>query len=677
MGRKQSFPETDAGGRAAPRAVVRLLALSLGVIATLAVAPLPLKSLLDDVVVTTADARGRGGGGGGRGGGGGGRGNDRGGRDDRGSGSSYGSGSSSGGSSGNSSSSSNSGNSSGNSSSSSNSGQKGRDNDDDDRSASNGSDKNSGPSERRGGAGATGGGGGGRGGGGNAGPPRTMVEVFDRMFKQPAAEKRSTTPAPASAPVTAKVPAVVPAAAPATARMGARSVRPAPVPLIPPLSRDGRASVSRTEFLAVNLDATYAVKARALGFEIGPSKQNAALGKSVSRVRPPHGTDAIHGLDMIRQLVAPTGFMPNYTYRLVPADRAPGVAVPAVRTELVNTMSPVTPCRGDRCAGRQLIQWSDQRLPGCSRGLHVGIIDTDVDHEHPAFARRLNSGTFLPTGSRPAPNWHGTGVLALLAGNPAGGTPGLIPHAEFYVASVFYVDSNGQVATDTQSLLDALDWMRQFEVKVINMSFAGPQDQLVQDAIARLARSGTVFVAAVGNEGPSAPPSYPAAYKQVVAVTAVSQDRRSYPYANRGDHVDLSAPGVDVWTAVPGMKEGYMSGTSFAAPFVTAAMATIYRQMPTHSKDGMLAAFEPQDLGPPGRDAVFGKGLVIAPKDCRVEPRTADGKPQQPSTASTPSAKREKPETVSAPSPWTPSVVMTPASGRKPPSPADISVGFR
>ena len=434
--------------------------------------------------------------------------------------------------------------------------------------------------------------------------------------------------------------------------------------------------MSHTDFLAVNLDAAHAGKARSLGFEIGPGKSSAALGnKSVSRVKPPGGTDALRGLDIVQQLVSPAHFSPNYLYRLVPSGPGQPISTPALRTELVNTMGDVVSCRGDHCAGRRLMDWDDKRLPGCSRGLHVGIIDTDVDHDHPAFPRRLRSGTFLPAGRNPAPNWHGTGVLALLAGNPAGGTPGLIPQAEFYVANVFYVDEDGQFATDTQSLLDALDWMRQFDVKVVNMSFAGPKDQLVQDAIASMARSGTVFVAAAGNEGPSAPPSYPAAYKQVVAVTAVSKDLRSYPYANRGDHIDFAAPGVDVWTAVPGMKEGYLSGTSFAAPFVTAAMATVYRRASSHSKDGMLGAFVPEDLGPPGRDAIFGRGLLKAPKDCQVDQQTAGGRPQSPAVA--PSAKRDQPETVSAPSPWAPSVVMSPASGRSPPSAGGLSAGFR
>ncbi len=51
-------------------------------------------------------------------------------------------------------------------------------------------------------------------------------------------------------------------------------------------------------------------------------------------------------------------------------------------------------------------------------------------------------------------------------------------------------------------------------------------------------------------------------------------------HANRGDYIDVAAPGVRVWTALPNNKEGAQSGTSFAAPFVTAIVAAIYKQSP-------------------------------------------------------------------------------------------------
>lgn len=254
----------------------------------------------------------------------------------------------------------------------------------------------------------------------------------------------------------------------------------------------------------------------------------------------------------------------------------------------------------------------------CSKGLRVGIIDTGVDHQHPAFAEgRLRLGSFQPEGRSAAPNWHGTGVLGLLAGNPRSGTPGLIPQSEFYVADVFFGDGSGDFATDTVSLLKALDWMGAFDVTIVNMSFAGPKDDLVQRMIADMSAKGVVFVAAAGNDGPTAPPSFPAAYRQVVAVTAVDKDMRIYPYANRGNHIDVAAPGVGIWTAVPNAMEGYRTGTSFATPYVTAILASVARSVPRRQKGDLLQLLTTIDLGAPGRDPIYGQGLLLAPSACR------------------------------------------------------------
>jgi subtilisin family serine protease len=151
---------------------------------------------------------------------------------------------------------------------------------------------------------------------------------------------------------------------------------------------------------------------------------------------------------------------------------------------------------------------------------------------------------------------------------------------------------------------------------VINMSMSGPSDELLQRAIVDMSARGVVFVAAAGNGGPNAPPSYPAAYEQVIAVTAVDKNLRSYNLANHGDYIDVAAPGVDVWTAMPGVLEGYQSGTSFAAPHVTAIVAAVHGRVQDKSKEGLLSALAIHDLGQPGRDRIYGRGLVLAPNTC-------------------------------------------------------------
>ena len=123
------------------------------------------------------------------------------------------------------------------------------------------------------------------------------------------------------------------------------------------------------------------------------------------------------------------------------------------------------------------------------------------------------------------------------------------------------------------------------------MSLVGPSDELVHAQIADMsARKGVVFIAAAGNGGPAAPPGYPAAYKEVIAVTAIDDRKRSYDYANRGRYIDVAAPGVRIWTAQPYNMEGMLNGTSFAAPFVTGIAAADLQQ---HAVAGAAARGAP------------------------------------------------------------------------------------
>jgi subtilisin family serine protease len=256
-------------------------------------------------------------------------------------------------------------------------------------------------------------------------------------------------------------------------------------------------------------------------------------------------------------------------------------------------------------------------LRSCTRNIRIGIIDTSIDRDHPAFrGRNVDIGNFLPDGAARTINWHGTGVLAVLAGSPDSGTPGLIPDAHFFAADVYHADEGGHPMADTASLLRALEWMRDSNVNVINMSMSGPYDELLQKAVADMSARGVLFVAAAGNDGPNAPPSYPAAYEQVIAVTAVDKNLRSYIHASHGDYIDVAAPGVGIWTAIPNLMEGYQSGTSFAVPHVTAILAAAQGQVQDKSKEGFLRALAIRDLGPAGRDPIYGRGLVTAPSGC-------------------------------------------------------------
>ena len=107
--------------------------------------------------------------------------------------------------------------------------------------------------------------------------------------------------------------------------------------------------------------------------------------------------------------------------------------------------------------------------------------------------------------------------------------------------------------------------------RVINISLTGPDNQLLAAAVSRLRERGVLMVAAVGNQGPSAPPLYPAAYTDVIGVTAADSSGKLYRWANRGEQVMFASNGVTVPVAHPDAGMVADSGTSLASPVVAAA----------------------------------------------------------------------------------------------------------
>ena len=240
----------------------------------------------------------------------------------------------------------------------------------------------------------------------------------------------------------------------------------------------------------------------------------------------------------------------------------------------------------------------------------IGLIDTAIDAGHPALrAANVQYRDFTPPG-QPRPSAHGTSVLSILVGE-APGYRGLVPGAAVLAGAVFFNGPDGREIATTSSLVRALDWMTVNRVPVVNMSLAGPRNAILATAIDRAFDTGTVVVAAVGNRGPAARPLYPAAYERVIAVTAVNGSRRVYRLANRGAHVDFAAPGVDVLHA--DREAGYRSssGTSLAAPFVSAVIATSCADV--RPIDACLQALQrsAEDIGEAGFDPVFGHGLIV------------------------------------------------------------------
>jgi len=206
-------------------------------------------------------------------------------------------------------------------------------------------------------------------------------------------------------------------------------------------------------------------------------------------------------------------------------------------------------------------------------------------------------------------------VASLLAGS-AGNFRGAAPQAELFAADV-YCGSPAGGAVDR--LAAALGWMARERVAVINVSLVGPRNALLERVVASLVDRGFLIVAAVGNDGPAAAPLYPAAYDGVMGVTAVDARHRVLIEACRGKHLDLAAPGADMSAATigqAGQADTFASvrGTSFAAPIVAGLLARALAQPDPAARDRAVAALTgiAEDLGPRGRDDIYGAGLVGA-----------------------------------------------------------------
>lgn len=356
----------------------------------------------------------------------------------------------------------------------------------------------------------------------------------------------------------------------------------------PPAKQDMTVEPGEVVVVSASLDEAQALaeQARALGLGIKRRTTLRGLGFVVTVLRVPKEASVGDAVGQLRQNLPQVWADANHRYELMAGE----------------SKSPAA----------ELMGWNT--TPGCGGGIAIGMLDSAVETDHPALrGRDITVRSFLASGMQAAPPAHGTATAALLVGQ--GEVNGLLPGAKLYVGSVFRQRSRKDIDTTADSIVQALDWLATERVGVINLSLGGPRNLIVEAAIQRVLAMGVAVVAAAGNGGPDAVPVYPAAQEGVIAVTAVDMELKPYRRANRGDYIGFAAPGVDVPTAAPGGGLVFVSGTSYAAPFVTATFAVNRPKQGKLNWDGVHRRMRDsaRDLGAPGKDAVFGWGLARAP----------------------------------------------------------------
>ncbi|WP_394729091.1 S8 family serine peptidase [Altererythrobacter sp. GH1-8] len=316
------------------------------------------------------------------------------------------------------------------------------------------------------------------------------------------------------------------------------------------------APARRGELLLMDADAAQIAAAETQGFSVIGREEIEGLGLYVTRLQVPKGTDLAQGQKQLAEIL-------------------PGAEISADNLHFSSGMGAALPA---------MVQGSAAAIT-----TPIGMIDGGVaGHVNVTAQKGFASGA-------PAPSRHGSSVAYLLHYADA---------SNIRVADVYGAERAGGNAL---AIAKALGWLVDSGTRVINISLVGPRNSLVERAVAHAQEKGAVIVAAVGNDGPAAPPAYPASYDGVVAVTAVDGRNRALIEAGRALHLDYAAPGADIYARGMDGKAFKLRGTSFASPLVAVRIAA---SLERGARWRNSVDREALDLGKKGPDAVYGRGLL-------------------------------------------------------------------
>jgi subtilisin family serine protease len=361
-------------------------------------------------------------------------------------------------------------------------------------------------------------------------------------------------------------------------------------------------------------------------------------------LRVPAGTPVGQVCDTLRQITTVEAASPNYVTTL-PFDLDPGPVLSA-QIDAATAWAP-----------RELIRASQARAvePGDPAVL-LGLIDSGVAPRHSEFPHGFRAGGYDTVRLQPAdvapgiellgdhadddlePNddfvGHGMACAGIIGATGRKIPPGLAGACRILpmraLGSARLPDKVAPVGLGAIADLDmAMALAVNLGAKVLNLSFgtddlaldpASPRPH--QDTVAYATARGCVLVAASGNNGHTQR-YWPAAYPNVIAVSAVDSDGRPTPFTTRGAHVSLSAPGERVLTtSLSGYQ--YATGTSFAAPFVAATAALLVSRAarrarpldPTEVKDILVQSARPFAVAEPPSGC--GAGILDAAAALRL-----------------------------------------------------------
>ncbi len=358
------------------------------------------------------------------------------------------------------------------------------------------------------------------------------------------------------------------------------------------------APILRGEVVAFSPTDAALERARTAGFNVARERALDGLDARLVVLQAPRGMSTRRALERLRALDPDGVYDFNHLYM------DSGVVGEATGEPRV-TDAPGISAAGDRADAPAHVDAAGHATRS-DAAVRVGLVDSGVDTTHAVF-RGIAIHQHGCSGT-PVPAAHGTAVASLMIGR----SPqfhGAAPGSELYSADVYCGLATGGAV---DAVADALAWLVRERVPVINVSLVGPPNVMLENVVRMVIAHGHVIVAAVGNDGPAAPPLYPASYPDVVGVTAVDAHQRALLEACRGKQVKFSAPGADMSAANPLQSYAVVRGTSFASPIVAGLLAEALGQPDRAAAQRAVSdlAAHAIDLGAPGPDPIYGYGLV-------------------------------------------------------------------
>jgi pentapeptide MXKDX repeat protein len=406
--------------------------------------------------------------------------------------------------------------------------------------------------------------------------------------------------------------------------------------------------------------ATVDAQAKRLGLTVVGVQQSGITGGTLYQFGLPPGrqvSDVVRSLESGRVGIA----SPNYVYRIVQ-----------------DTASETSSATGtpDQYTVEKL-NLTEVHKVATGRDVLVAVIDSKVDANHPDIAGAIIED-YDAVGRPEQAHSHGTGMTGAIASHRK--LLGIAPNARILAVHAFSTTSRQSPEATTRQIIAGIEWAINKGARIINMSFAGPYDPMIQLAMRNAAAKGVILIAASGNMGAKSPPLYPAADPNVIAVTATDESDTLFTQAVRGPHLAVAAPGVDVVVPAPADTYQLTTGTSVAAAHVSGVAALLLEKYPSIDARTVLEVLTStaRNLSPKGRDDLYGWGLIDPAAALQeLESRIADGrvieataKPAAPK-AQPKSATNARPGAPKAPAPasiTTPTAPRPAAAGQAPPA---------